>query len=90
MFLPLQGASAIHREGLPFDAPNAREAVLDASRKRYGDVEFVELPRHIHVPAFSETAAQRLLPLMRQKGEANLFSLRLRDFRWLPCLANYA
>jgi uncharacterized protein (UPF0261 family) len=63
---PLRGVSAVDREGQPFDDPVARGALLDALRKRYGNVELIECDRHINDPEFAEAAAAKLIELLRQ------------------------
>jgi uncharacterized protein (UPF0261 family) len=70
LMLPLNGVSAIDRSGQAFDDPAAREALYDGIRKNHGHVELVEMQHHINDTEFAEAAAQRLLQLMRQKGEA--------------------
>ena len=67
VMLPLQGVSAIDREGQPFDDPTAREALFDAIRNNRGDVELNELPCHINDPEFADAAAGRLIELMGVK-----------------------
>ncbi|MBC8876404.1 MAG: Tm-1-like ATP-binding domain-containing protein [Planctomycetes bacterium] len=54
------------KDGQPFDAPEAREALFDAIRKNHGSVELVELPHHINDSEFAEAAARRLIDMIRQ------------------------
>jgi len=71
IYLPLKGVSAIDKDGQPFDAPKAREALFAAIRRYHHDVELVEMPHHINAPEYAEAAAQRLLQLMRQVAKAS-------------------
>jgi len=66
IYVPLKGVSAIDKDGQPFDAPEAREALFDAIRQNHGDVEFVEIPNHVNDPEFAEAAARRLIEMMGQ------------------------
>jgi len=65
IMLPLQGVSAIDREGESFDDPKARKALFDAIRSSHGSVELVERDEHINDPAFAEAAAEKLMQLMK-------------------------
>ncbi|MBW3541798.1 MAG: Tm-1-like ATP-binding domain-containing protein [Planctomycetes bacterium] len=65
LVLPLKGVSAIDREGQPFDAPEAREALFEAVRQHRANVELIELDAHINDAAFAEAAAQRLIEMLR-------------------------
>ena len=65
ILLPLKGVSAIDREGQAFDDPAARAALFDAIRANRGDIELVELDRHINDADFAEAAARRLLAMLR-------------------------
>lgn len=65
LLLPLKGVSAIDREGQPFDDPAARSALCDAVRAHHGRVELVELNAHINDAEFAETAARRLLDMLK-------------------------
>ncbi len=64
ILLPLHGVSAIDRAGQPFDDPAARSALFDGIRRTHGDVELLELDRHINEPAFAEAGAEKLLALI--------------------------
>jgi len=66
VLLPLQGVSAIDREGQPFDDPEARQALFAALRENAGDVPVEEHDLHINDPAFAEAAANRLLDLLNE------------------------
>ncbi len=66
ILFPLQGVSAIDREGQPFDDPAARAALLDALRHHHGRVELIELDDHINDSQFAEAAAQKLIGLLAQ------------------------
>jgi uncharacterized protein (UPF0261 family) len=65
ILLPLQGVSAIDREGQPFDDPAAREALYQGIRQSRGNVELLELDCHINDSAFAERAAGKLIELMQ-------------------------
>lgn len=67
ILLPLQGVSAIDREGESFDDPDARKALFDAIRSSHGSVELIELDQHINDNAFAEAAAEKLIQLMESK-----------------------
>jgi uncharacterized protein (UPF0261 family) len=67
IMFPLQGVSAIDREGQPFEDRPAREALLSALRRNHGSVELLELDRHINDPEFAEAAARKLLELLPTK-----------------------
>ena len=69
VLFPLQGVSAIDREGQPFDDPEARHALVEALRRSLDGVELVELDLHINDPAFAEAAAEKLLALMGAKRQ---------------------
>ncbi|MCH8008149.1 MAG: Tm-1-like ATP-binding domain-containing protein [Chloroflexi bacterium] len=64
ILLPLDGVSAIDKEGQPFDDPAAREALFAAIREHHGDVELVELPHHINDAEFAKEAALRLMKMI--------------------------
>lgn len=64
ILLPMQGVSAIDRQGQPFDDPAARQALFDAIRAHAKGVEVVALDLHINDPAFAEAAAHKLLALL--------------------------
>jgi uncharacterized protein (UPF0261 family) len=63
--LPLQGVSAIDREGQPFDDPVARAALFDSLRRNHGNAKLIELDCHINDPEFAEAAARELLAMLR-------------------------
>ena len=67
IMLPLEGVSAIDREGESFDDPRARKALFDGIRASHGSVELVELGLHINDNAFAEAAANKLIQLMKAK-----------------------
>ena len=66
IMLPTAGVSAIDRAGQPFDDPAARQALFDAIRHNAGATEVVTLDRHINDPEFADTAAARLIAMMRE------------------------
>ena len=68
--LPARGVSAIDREGAPFDDPAARRELFAGVRETAGSIEVIELDRHINDGEFAETAAGKLLALMRQASAA--------------------
>ncbi|HEY1067559.1 MAG TPA: Tm-1-like ATP-binding domain-containing protein, partial [Pirellulales bacterium] len=55
--LPLQGVSAIDRDGQPFDDPAARATLFDAIRRRSPAGLVVERDEHINDPAFADALA---------------------------------
>jgi uncharacterized protein (UPF0261 family) len=65
ILLPLQGVSAIDREGESFDDSDARQALFEAVRENRGDVSLIELDNHINDEAFAEAAANKLIELMQ-------------------------
>jgi uncharacterized protein (UPF0261 family) len=66
ILLPLQGVSAIDQSGHAFDDPSARAALFEAIRRNMGSgTELIELDCHINDAAFAETAATKLLSLIR-------------------------
>ena len=65
--LPLQGISAIDREGQPFDDPVARVALFDSLRLHHGNAKLVELDHHINDPEFTEAAVRELLSMLRAR-----------------------
>jgi uncharacterized protein (UPF0261 family) len=69
--LPGRGVSAIDRDGQPFDDPAARRVLHDAIRSGLAgrDVDVEELDLHINDPEFAETAAQRLIALIKSEGK---------------------
>lgn len=66
ILLPLQGVSAIDREGESFDDSNARQTLFNAVRENHGDVSLIELDHHINDDAFAEAAANKLIELMQE------------------------
>ena len=67
LMLPLQGVSAIDREGQPFHDPDADAALFDAIRETLNDaVELVELDLHINDEAFADAVAERLLEMIAE------------------------
>jgi uncharacterized protein (UPF0261 family) len=68
LLVPLRGVSAIDRAGQPFDDPVARQALYDGIRQHHGAVELLELDQHINDPEFAETAARKLLDMMRGRA----------------------
>jgi uncharacterized protein (UPF0261 family) len=68
LLLPLQGVSALDREGQPFHDPAASAALFETLRARVrAPVRVVELDLHINDAAFADTAAEYLLELLRQQ-----------------------
>ncbi len=68
ILLPLQGVSAIDREGQPFWWPEADRALFQSIRNWIGpDVKLRELDLHINDPLFAQAAAETLL-MMLKKG----------------------
>ena len=71
LYLPLQGLSAIDREGQAFDDPAARAALYNAIRfARPANVELVELDCHINDETFAEAAAKKLLAMIAAGSHA--------------------
>jgi uncharacterized protein (UPF0261 family) len=68
LLVPLRGVSAIDRAGQPFEDPAARQALYDGIRQHHGAVELLELDQHINDPEFAETAARKLLDMMRGRA----------------------
>lgn len=64
ILLPLQGVSAIDREGESFNDTEARQALFEAVRQNHGGVPLLELDYHINDDAFAEAAANKLIELM--------------------------
>ncbi len=65
VLLPGRGVSAIDRAGQPFDDPAARRALHDAIRSGLAGADVTELDLHINDPAFADTAARKLVELMK-------------------------
>jgi uncharacterized protein (UPF0261 family) len=63
--LPLKGVSAIDAAGQAFDDPAARQSLFDAIRQTHGRTELIEVDHHINDPKFAESAACRLLQMLR-------------------------
>lgn len=65
LFLPLQGVSALDREGQPFHLPAADAALFDALRRDVKPpVELIEVDQHINDPAFAAAMAEKLLAIL--------------------------
>lgn len=65
VLVPLQGVSAIDREGQPFWWPEADQALFQSLRNWISpNVPLIELDLHINDPQFAQTAADTLLRLM--------------------------
>jgi len=64
ILLPARGVSAIDQKGQPFDDPAARTALFEAVKQAAGDVEVIEIDRHINDSEFATAAAERLIELM--------------------------
>lgn len=70
LMLPLRGVSMLDREGEPFYAPDADEALFESLRKNVQPpVEILELDLHINDTAFADAAAARLLGLLDQSEQ---------------------
>lgn len=64
ILLPLQGVSAIDKEGAPFHWPEADRALFQSLRNWISpSVKLVELDMHINDAAFAQTAAETLLAM---------------------------
>lgn len=70
ILLPLQGVSAIDRQGAPFDDPQARGELFQAIKRTAGSVEVTEIDAHINDQHFAEAAAHKLLALLKQQKPA--------------------
>jgi uncharacterized protein (UPF0261 family) len=68
IMLPLQGVSAIDKEGQPFDDPTARATLFDAIRTNHGSAELIELDQHINDVEFAEAAAERLIEMIKSQS----------------------
>lgn len=65
ILIPLQGVSAIDKEGGPFWWPEADRALIQSIRNWVGSsVHVVELDMHINDPRFAKHAAEELLRLV--------------------------
>jgi uncharacterized protein (UPF0261 family) len=68
LFLPLQGVSAIDKEGQPFHLPAADAALFAALRRNVRPpVEIIELDLHINDPEFATAMANRLLAMLAER-----------------------
>ena len=68
LLIPLQGVSAIDRDGQPFHDPAADAALFQALRDHLdASVTRVELDLHINDPAFADAIAERLLDHLAQR-----------------------
>jgi uncharacterized protein (UPF0261 family) len=69
LLLPLQGVSAIDKEGGPFYDAEADEALFNALREGVRPpVEVVELDLHINDPAFADAIAERMISLLTKRS----------------------
>ena len=71
VLLPKKGVSMIDADGQPFDGPAERQALFDTLKQRISNknVEIREMDNNINDAAFAETAAKRLIELIKaQKG----------------------
>jgi uncharacterized protein (UPF0261 family) len=72
VLIPLQGFSAIDRDGQPFDDSDADAAFINALRADLAPhVRLVQLDHHINDPAFADACAQALLELLNHKDTKN-------------------
>jgi len=65
VLLPLQGVSAIDREGESFHDPAAREALFSEIRRGLAGEQVVDVDAHINDDEFATKAATTLLAMMR-------------------------
>jgi len=65
IMFPLKGVSAIDQTGKVFDDLDARQALCEGIRATHGNVELIELDRHINDAEFAEATAEKLLHLIR-------------------------
>jgi uncharacterized protein (UPF0261 family) len=71
LVLPLQGVSALDREGQPFYDPEADAALFGALRRNAGSsVTVVELDHHINDPPFADALAKQLLAQLSVRANA--------------------
>ncbi|MCZ2342065.1 MAG: Tm-1-like ATP-binding domain-containing protein [Bacteroidales bacterium] len=68
ILLPLQGVSALDREGGPFWWPEADAALFQSIRNWAYGVELIELDLHINDPAFAAAAAQKVLEMVQTRS----------------------
>lgn len=68
LLLPGKGVSMIDAKGQPFDGPAERESLFSTLKEGITNknVTVLELEHHINEKEFSETAAQRLIDLMKK------------------------
>ena len=68
LLLPLKGVSMIDADGQPFDGPQERQALFDTLRNGLTNphVRITELDCNINDREFAETAAQKLIDLMKK------------------------
>jgi uncharacterized protein (UPF0261 family) len=68
LFIPLQGVSAIDKEGQPFHLPEADAALFESLRRNVrSPVELVELDMHINDPEFAAAMAGRLVEMLARE-----------------------
>jgi uncharacterized protein (UPF0261 family) len=68
ILLPLQGVSAIDRQGQPFWWPEADQALFQSIRNWIGpQVKLIELDLHLNDAEFARIAAETLLAMMGKK-----------------------
>jgi uncharacterized protein (UPF0261 family) len=66
LFIPLQGVSAIDKEGQPFYLPEADAALFESLRRNVRPpAEVVELDMHINDAEFATAMAERLLEMLK-------------------------
>jgi uncharacterized protein (UPF0261 family) len=65
ILLPEHGVSALDKAGQAFDDPAARRALYEGIAETAGRVPVTLVPAHINDAEFAETAARRLLEVMR-------------------------
>jgi len=66
LFLPLQGVSAIDKEGQSFYSPEADAALFESLRQNVRPpVELIELNLHINDPEFAAAMADKLLGMLK-------------------------
>ena len=64
-FIPLQGVSAVDKEGAPFHDPEADQACFSSLKANIGDVPVVERDQHINDEGFALAMADRLDELIK-------------------------
>lgn len=66
IMLPLKGVSMVDAEGQPFYGPEEDKALFDTFKKELkGNIEVIELNKHINDKEFAIAAAKKLLELIR-------------------------